>query len=43
MFSQTDFGGGSALSVIVFICVAIISMIFVKLLGSDLLPEGSKR
>jgi multiple sugar transport system permease protein len=43
MFSQTDFGGGSALSVIVFICVAIISMIFVKLLGSDLLPEGSKK
>ncbi|MFC4619152.1 carbohydrate ABC transporter permease [Camelliibacillus cellulosilyticus] len=43
MFSQTDFGGGSALSVIVFICVAIISMIFVKLLGSDLLPEGTKK
>lgn len=42
MFSQTDFGGGSALSVIVFISVAIISIIFVKLLGSDLLPEGSK-
>ncbi len=43
MFSETDFGGGSALSVIVFICVAIISVIFVKLLGSDLLPEGSKK
>ncbi|WEG13048.1 ABC transporter permease subunit [Pullulanibacillus sp. KACC 23026] len=42
MFSQTDFGGGSALSVIVFFCVAIISIIFVKLLGSELLPEGSK-
>ncbi|WP_188688819.1 ABC transporter permease subunit [Pullulanibacillus camelliae] len=43
MFSETDFGSGSALSVIVFICVAIISAIFVKLLGSDLLPEGSKK
>lgn len=43
MFSQTDFGGGSALSVIVFFCVAILSIIFVKLLGSDLLPEGATR
>jgi multiple sugar transport system permease protein len=43
MFSQTNFGDGAALSVIVFICVAIISMIFVKILGSDLLPEGTKK
>ncbi|WP_077325553.1 carbohydrate ABC transporter permease [Virgibacillus siamensis] len=43
MFSQLQFGAGSAIAVIVFICVAIISMIFVKLLGSDLLPEGSKK
>ncbi|MFC7393433.1 ABC transporter permease subunit [Scopulibacillus cellulosilyticus] len=43
MFSQTNFGAGSALSVIVFICVAVISIIFVKVLGSDLLPEGSKK
>jgi multiple sugar transport system permease protein len=43
MFSQTNFGEGSALAVIVFICVAIISMLYVKLLGSDLLPEGSKK
>ncbi|WP_085522487.1 carbohydrate ABC transporter permease [Tuberibacillus sp. Marseille-P3662] len=43
MFSQTNFGAGSAISVIVFICVAIISIIYVKLLGSDLLPEGSKK
>lgn len=43
LFSQLNFGEGSALSVIVFICVAIISMIFVKLLGSDLLPEGTKK
>ncbi|MBH8597134.1 MULTISPECIES: carbohydrate ABC transporter permease [unclassified Thermoactinomyces] len=40
MFAQMDFGQGSALSVIVFICVAIISMIFVKLLGSDLISDG---
>lgn len=43
MFAQTNFGAGSALAVIVFICVAIISMIFVKLLGRDLLPEGTKK
>jgi multiple sugar transport system permease protein len=43
MFSQTNFGEGSALAVIVFICVAIISMIYVKLLGSDLIPEGTKK
>jgi multiple sugar transport system permease protein len=40
MFAQMDFGQGSALSVLVFICVAIISMIFVKLLGSDLISDG---
>ncbi|WP_027409012.1 carbohydrate ABC transporter permease [Anoxybacteroides tepidamans] len=39
MFSQTNFGGGSALAVIVFICVAIISMIYIKLLGADLLSD----
>lgn len=43
MFSQTNFGEGSTLAVIVFVCVAIISMIYVKLLGSDLLPEGTKK
>ncbi|MFC0272036.1 carbohydrate ABC transporter permease [Metabacillus herbersteinensis] len=43
MFSQTNFGEGSALAVIVFICVAIISAIFIKLLGSDLLSDGEKR
>ncbi len=37
MFSQTNFGDGSALSVIVFICVAIISMLYIKFLGKDLL------
>jgi multiple sugar transport system permease protein len=41
MFSQMNFGEGSALAVIVFICIAIISMIFVKLLGRDLISDGS--
>jgi multiple sugar transport system permease protein len=43
MFSQTNFGEGSALSVIVFICVAIISMIYIKLLGTGLISDGSKK
>jgi multiple sugar transport system permease protein len=43
MFSQTNFGEGSALSVIVFICVAIISIIYIKLLGTDLISDGSKK
>ncbi|HET7577671.1 MAG TPA: sugar ABC transporter permease [Bacillales bacterium] len=43
MFSQTNFGKGSALAIIVFLCVAIISMIYIKFLGSDLLSDGSKR
>jgi multiple sugar transport system permease protein len=43
MFAQLNFGAGSALSVVVFICVALISMVFVKLLGSDLISDGRKR
>jgi len=43
MFSQTNFGEGSALAVIVFICVAIISTIYIKILGADLISDGSKR
>ncbi|RUQ28055.1 ABC transporter permease subunit [Peribacillus cavernae] len=43
MFSQTNFGEGSALSVIIFICVAIISMLFIKLLGKDLLNDSSEK
>ncbi|WP_036783798.1 carbohydrate ABC transporter permease [Pontibacillus chungwhensis] len=43
MFGQTNFGEGSALAVIVFICVAIISMIYIKFLGSDLLGDGAKK
>ncbi|WP_079477730.1 carbohydrate ABC transporter permease [Halobacillus salinus] len=42
MFQQTDFGEGSALAVIVFVCVAIISAIYIKFLGSDLLGDGAK-
>ncbi|ABO67373.1 ABC transporter permease [Geobacillus thermodenitrificans] len=41
MFSQTNFGNGSALAVIVFICVAIISMIYIKWLGKDLLSDSA--
>lgn len=36
LFAQQNFGEGSALSVIVFICVALISVLYVKLIGSDL-------
>lgn len=43
MFGQTNFGEGSALAVIVFVCVAIISMIYIKFLGSDLLGDGAKK
>ncbi len=41
MFKKTDFGNGSAISVIVFLCVAIISAIFIKLLGSELINDGT--
>ncbi|MFC4076993.1 ABC transporter permease subunit [Salinithrix halophila] len=39
MFAQMNFGAGSALSVIVFLCVAAISILFVKLLGRDLISD----
>lgn len=41
MFSQPNFGAGSALAVIVFLCVAVISMIYIRWLGKDLLSDGS--
>lgn len=41
MFAQMNFGAGSALAVIVFLCIAIISVLFVKLLGRDLISDGS--
>ncbi len=43
MFQQSNFGEGSALAVIVFICVAIISTFYIKFLGSDLLGDGAKK
>ncbi|MBL0386200.1 sugar ABC transporter permease [Tumebacillus sp. ITR2] len=41
MFAQMNFGAGSALSVIVFLCVALISMGYIKILGADLIGENS--
>jgi len=41
MFAQQSFGEGATLSVIVFLCVAVISIIYVKLIGSELF-EGKK-
>ncbi|MGN7470636.1 ABC transporter permease subunit [Brevibacillus sp. SAFN-007a] len=43
MFAQMSFGEGSALAVIVFLCVALISIGYVKILGADLLGEGNGR
>src|SRR5699024_5647932 len=39
LFAQQNFGEGSTLSVIVFLCVALISFIYVKLIGSDLFGD----
>ncbi|PYZ93619.1 ABC transporter permease [Salipaludibacillus keqinensis] len=36
LFAQSNFGEGSVLSVIVFLAVALISIVFIKLIGSDL-------
>lgn len=43
MFAQMNFGAGSALSVIVFLCIAIISLIFIKVLGADLIGDNRGR
>ncbi|HEX7063998.1 MAG TPA: sugar ABC transporter permease [Bacillales bacterium] len=43
MFSQQNFGAGSTLAIIVFLCVAVISIIYIKFLGSDLLSDDSGR
>jgi multiple sugar transport system permease protein len=43
LFSQQNFGAGSVLSVIVFACVAIISTLFIKFIGSDLFAGRSSR
>lgn len=42
MFAQMNFGAGSALSVLVFLCVALISIGFIKILGADILADGRK-
>ncbi|WP_100010030.1 carbohydrate ABC transporter permease [Lentibacillus sediminis] len=42
LFAQQNFGEGSVLSVIVFLCVGIISFIYVKLIGSDLFDGRTK-
>ena len=39
MFGQTNFGYGSVVVMIMFVCVAIIAMIFVRLLGTNLLDR----
>ncbi|WP_047984265.1 carbohydrate ABC transporter permease [Ornithinibacillus californiensis] len=40
MFGQTNFGYGSVVVMIMFVCVAIIAMIFVRLLGTNLLDRN---
>lgn len=42
LFAQQNFGEGSALSVIVFISVGIISYLFVRFIGSDLFAGRTK-
>nr|WP_239587996.1 sugar ABC transporter permease [Gracilibacillus alcaliphilus] len=42
LFSQQNFGEGSVLSVIVFLSVALISFIYVRLIGSDLFAGRTK-
>ena len=37
MFSQMEFGRGATLSIVVFICVALISIFYIKLLGADVM------
>ncbi|MFX3673137.1 MAG: carbohydrate ABC transporter permease [Paenisporosarcina sp.] len=40
MFGQTNFGYGSIVVVLMFVCVAIIAIIFVKLLGANLMEKN---
>jgi multiple sugar transport system permease protein len=40
MFSQMNFGVGSALSVIGFICIAIISIIYIRFLGANVMSNN---
>jgi multiple sugar transport system permease protein len=43
MFAQMNFGAGSALSVIVFLCVALISIGYIKILGADVVGDNNGR
>ncbi|AOM82370.1 carbohydrate ABC transporter permease [Salisediminibacterium beveridgei] len=43
LFAQQNFGEGSVLSVIVFVSIAIISIIFIKLIGSELFEGRVKK
>ena len=40
MFAQSNFGYGSVVVLFMFVCVAIIATIFVKVLGTDLMSRG---
>ncbi|WAA09615.1 carbohydrate ABC transporter permease [Fervidibacillus albus] len=40
MFGQTNFGYGSVIVMIMFVCVAIIAIIFVKFLGTNLMEKN---
>lgn len=39
MFSQTNFGYGSVIIMLMFVCVAIIAIIFVRILGANLMEK----
>lgn len=40
MFGQTNFGYGSVIVMVMFVCVALISVIFVKVLGTNLMDKN---
>jgi multiple sugar transport system permease protein len=40
MFAQTNFGYGSIIVMIMFVCVAIIAILFVKFLGTNLMEKS---
>ncbi|WP_353947832.1 sugar ABC transporter permease [Sporolactobacillus sp. Y61] len=40
MFGQTNFGYGSVIVMVMFICVAIIAILFVKILGTNLMDKN---
>jgi multiple sugar transport system permease protein len=35
MFSQMDFGKGSTLSIVVFLCITLVSIVYISILGKD--------